>query len=97
METAIPAFQKYVFVCENERATEECSCGAAGMRIREALKSAVKELGASNQIRVSRTGCLDVCSEGPNVLVMPDNVWFKRVTDADIPQIMKFLTEGKKR
>ncbi len=57
----------------------------AGTKIRELLKEKVKQKGLSKQIRVSRSGCLDVCSEGPNVLVMPDNVWFKkvRIEDAD--------------
>lgn len=84
MEAARPPFQKYVFVCENERPEGAC-CMPAGTKIRELLKEKVKQKGLSKQIRVSRSGCLDVCSEGPNVLVMPDNVWFKkvRIEDAD--------------
>ncbi len=55
-----------------------------GSEIRQALKDLVKSEGLSGKIRVSRAGCLDMCADGPNVLLMPDNIWFKKVTVADI-------------
>ena len=88
MQAVPPKFRKYLFVCENEREKDTC-CGASGKRIREVLKELVKEKGLSGDIRVSRSGCLDVCSEGPNVLLMPDNLWFKRVTEKDVPRILE--------
>jgi (2Fe-2S) ferredoxin len=83
MESSKPAFQKYFFVCENEREAGAC-CMPQGLEIRQALKDLVKSEGLGQKIRVSRAGCLDVCSEGPNVLLMPDNIWFKKVTVGDI-------------
>lgn len=94
MEKTVPVFKKYVFVCENEKPDVAC-CGAAGTRIREILKDAVKKQGASKTVRVSRAGCLDVCAEGPNVLVMPDNIWFKRVSENDIPEILETILGGQ--
>ena len=96
MEKAQPHFEKYVLVCENKRETGDC-CGAQGERIRELLKKAVKDRGLSARIRVSRTGCLDVCSEGPNVLVAPDYVWFKGVRESDIETIVESLVNGLKK
>ena len=93
METSKPAFVKYIFVCENLREKDSC-CGVPGARIRERLKEAVKQRGLSDKIRVSRAGCLDVCSEGPNVLLMPDNIWFKRVQEEDAETIIKKAVEG---
>ena len=93
MQTSIPAFLKYIFVCENEREEGRC-CSPQGNKLRELLKTKVKELGLSEKIRVSRTGCLDVCSDGPNVLLMPDNLWFKRVGETDIDAILKKAAEG---
>ena len=87
MESSKPNFIKYIFVCENKREKDAC-CGAEGARIREALKELVKQSGLSQKIRVSRSGCLDVCSEGPNVLLMPDNIWFKHVEEKDIEKIL---------
>ena len=93
MQTSAPAFQKYIFVCENERAEGRC-CSPDGSKLRELLKQKVKERGLSEKIRVSRSGCLDVCSEGPNVLLMPDNLWFKHVDEASIDEILKKAEAG---
>ena len=65
-----------------------------GGRIRELLKSFVKERGLAARIRVSRAGCLDLCAEGPNVLLMPDNKWFSRVTEEDLAQILREAEKG---
>ncbi|OIO38409.1 MAG: hypothetical protein AUJ72_02605 [Candidatus Omnitrophica bacterium CG1_02_46_14] len=96
METSKPAFEKYIFVCENQREQGQC-CAPEGSVLREALKKAVKVRGFSDKIRVSRSGCLDVCAEGPNVLLMPDNIWFKRVDKNNIAQIMERAIRGLSR
>ncbi len=62
--------------------------------MREALKRKVKSLGLSDRIRVSSSGCLDVCSEGPNVLLVPDNLWFKRVGGEDLDAIVEKARQG---
>ena len=93
METSVPAFQKYIFICENERAEGRC-CAPEGSRLRELLKDKVRERGLSKKIRVSRSGCMDVCQDGPNVLLMPDNLWFKHVDEKNIDEILKKAGEG---
>ena len=93
VESSEPRFVKYIFVCENHREKDAC-CGAGGERVREALKDLVKRKGLSGRIRVSRSGCLDVCSEGPNVLLMPDNLWFKHVTAQDAEAIVAQAEKG---
>jgi (2Fe-2S) ferredoxin len=93
MESSRSPFAKYIFVCENQRESGVC-CAPQGTHLREILKSKVKAGGLEKKIRVSRSGCLDVCAEGPNVLVMPDNVWFKRVEEKDIDAILKKVSEG---
>jgi (2Fe-2S) ferredoxin len=93
MEESRPKFQKYIFVCENERPEGAC-CGRAGVHLRELLKTGAKERGLAGRIRVSRSGCLDVCNEGPNVLLMPDAIWFKRVSEKDVPHILDRAAAG---
>lgn len=39
-------------------------------------------------VTVNGTGCLGQCSSGPTVKVNPDNVWYCRVTPADVPGIV---------
>ncbi|HVZ82002.1 MAG TPA: (2Fe-2S) ferredoxin domain-containing protein [bacterium] len=94
MESSKPAFEKYVFVCVNERGPgERVSCGATfcGKELSEKLKEAVKAAGQAKRIRVSKSKCLDVCEEGANVLIYPDDLWLKHVELADIPSILEKL------
>ena len=93
MESSEPQFKKYLFVCENKRESGDC-CATAGEQLRHMLRGKVKERGLTERIRVSRTGCLDVCSQGPNVLLMPDNVWFKKVRETDIEAILEKAAGG---
>lgn len=93
MKESKPHFIKYIFVCENKREEGDC-CGPRAGRLREILKETLKKRGLSEKIRVSRSGCLDVCAEGPNVLLMPDNIWFKQVEEKDVPEIIKKAMEG---
>ena len=91
MEKARASFSKDIFVCENERVDGADCCGARGAEIREALKKKIKEKGLDREIRVSRAGCLDVCAEGPNVLLMPEQVWFKKVDIKDVDEIVDYV------
>ncbi len=94
MESSNPKFEKYMFVCVNERpGGERVSCGATfcGKELSEKLKEAVKALGQSKRVRVSKSKCFDVCEEGANVLLYPDNLWFKKVKISDIPAILEKL------
>jgi (2Fe-2S) ferredoxin len=69
------------------------SCGATfcGKVLSEHLKEAVKAAGQAGRIRVSKSKCLDVCEEGANVLLYPDNLWLKHVEISDIPAILEKL------
>jgi (2Fe-2S) ferredoxin len=93
MRQSAPRFQKYLFVCENQRESGAC-CMPEGARIRERLKDSVKSMGLSDRIRVSRSGCLDACAEGPNVLLMPDNKWFNGVCAGDVDEIVREARKG---
>lgn len=90
MKKTISIFKKYVFVCENERDGQKC-CAPQGTEIREKLKAEVKARGFAAKVRVSRTGCLDICATGANVLIMPDNIWFQHVEAEDIPEILNSI------
>lgn len=92
METSKAPFEKYLFICENKRESGAC-CGVAGERLREGLKEEIKKRGLASRIRVSRSGCLDTCAEGPNVLLVPQRVWFKQVQESDIERIIQKTLE----
>lgn len=97
MERQSVPYQKILFVCVNRREPNETCCAARGSAaIAQALKARVKALGLSRDVRVSKSGCQDVCAKGPNVMVFPDNVWWQGVTEADVERIVQDAIQGFK-
>lgn len=90
MEQERVPYQKILFVCVNEREPGEICCSHRESKaIAEALKARVKALGLSRAIRVSKSGCQDLCAKGPNVMVFPDYVWYHGVTPQDVERIVQ--------
>ena len=95
MEHAKVPYQKIVFVCVNRREPHETCCShRASEAIAGALKARVKELGLSRIVRVSKSGCQDLCAKGPNVMVFPDSVWYHGVTLTDVERIIQDTIRG---
>lgn len=63
--------------------------------LQKAFKKALAERGLTRRIRANRSGCLDQCEHGPNVVVYPDAIWYGGVTEADIPAIIDGLVSGE--
>lgn len=83
-------FERIIFICCNEREPGEDACANRGSKeIQERLKQYAKDRGLKGRLRVSRAMCLGLCSIGPNVCVMPDNVWYHGVTAGDVPRIIE--------
>ena len=92
---AVP-FQKIVFVCINRREGDEPCCAARGSEaIAAALKERVKAMGLSRRIRISKSGCQDLCAQGPTVMVFPDYVCYQGVTRNDIDRILRDITKDE--
>ena len=97
MEQGRVPYQKIVFVCVNERKPEEICCShRESAAIAETLKARVKALGLSKAVRVSKSGCQDVCAKGPNVMVFPDHVCYHGVTPDDVERIVQETVRGLK-
>ena len=94
MERKDVPYQKILFVCINKRAPHESCCAhRESEAIAAALKSRMKELGLSRTVRVSKSGCQDLCAKGPNVMVFPDYRCYHGVTMADLDQIIQETTQ----
>lgn len=95
MQQAPVPFQKILFVCVNRReANETCCARRDSEALARALKARIKALGLSRSIRVSTSGCQDVCAQGPNVMVFPDDVWYHHVGQADVERIIQAVVPG---
>lgn len=89
-------FQRIVFVCTNVRASgPRVSCGAVGgIELKERLKALVKQHGLADRIRISSSGCMDVCEEGLNAMAFPDNRWICGASADDAESIFEQIREG---
>ena len=100
METGKLPYETLVLVCTNKRAPDErvgcASHGRCGAALRDKLKEEVSRRGLKGKVRVSASGCLDVCDDGPNVVISPPaggKTWLKNVSEADVPAILDRLTK----
>jgi (2Fe-2S) ferredoxin len=89
--------EHHVLVCLNARppGNPKGSCAEKGSEeVFDRLKSMVRERGLGQRVIVNRTSCLKHCSRGITVAVYPDNVWYSRVTTADLPEIVESHLEN---
>ena len=82
-------FKKHVFICTNDKENgKKCCTSEHGMLLVKSLKEVSKELGISNKdIRIQRSGCLDICSKGPAMVVYPEGVFYGNVELDDVKEI----------
>ncbi len=90
-------YQKTVFVCTHVREDGRTACGnpgRGGKELCEALKKGVKEAGLKGRVRVARSGCLDLCAQGPNVFLYPEGEWLFGASPLDAPAILAKISSG---
>ena len=87
----LPPFDKHLFICCNRRESghPRGSCDPTGSEaLQKAFKKALAERGVK-RVRANKSGCLDQCEKGPSVVVYPDNIWYGKVTEADVDEIVE--------
>lgn len=96
IEREVP-YKRMMFVCTNVR-NGEAACGnpergdASGFKLVEKLREEVKARGLKGKIRVAKSGCMDLCAQGPNIMVFDENgsyVTLTKVTPEDVPAIVE--------
>jgi (2Fe-2S) ferredoxin len=88
---AEPRYERHVFICVNKRAPDDpkgCCADKGADDVRDAFKRLLHERGLKGRIRANAAGCLDQCARGVSVVVYPEQVWYGRVTAADVPEII---------
>ena len=87
----MPKFEKHIFVCGNQRPAGHprgCCDPLAEARLQQLFKQKLAAHGLKGRVRANQSGCLDQCEHGPNVVVYPDAVWYGRVSEADVEEIV---------
>ena len=79
----------HIFVCVNDRGGTRKSCAdEASPELKDALKQGVSDRGWKARVRVSHSGCMGLCAEGPNVMIHPQGIWFRQARPSDAPAIL---------
>lgn len=84
-------YQKHVFMCTNQKPDNKRCCANQGgeafvAHMRDALLE--RSLHGPGKVRVSKSGCLGRCSEGPCVVIYPEGVWYTYATCEDLDEII---------
>lgn len=92
MEVSRPPYELLLLVCTNQRDSERASCGLrGGADIHLELKRKVRELSLPIRVRVSSSGCLDLCARGPVILAYPGARLYTEVRLEDLDSILADL------
>jgi sirohydrochlorin ferrochelatase/(2Fe-2S) ferredoxin len=75
---------KHVLVCANI----DCA-GRGSIALASVIKRLVRAAGRERDIRVTRTGCMGRCGEGPTVAVYPDGIWYRGVQEGDAEELVR--------
>ena len=96
METNALPYEKIIFVCTNQREPGEraCCAGGGGCELRDKLKTMIKDRKLRSKVRVSQSGCMDKCEDGPNVMIFPDNVWLSHMQETDLDGIVDAVAQS---
>lgn len=77
-------------------------CGGPGCKasnsdnIYKAFNEEIKRLNLENDIKIITTGCFGFCAKGPVIEIMPDRVFYIKVKEADVKEIIEsHILEGK--
>jgi (2Fe-2S) ferredoxin len=95
----MPKFEKHIFVCTNQREPGHprgCCDPEGKAQMQGILKQKLANRGLKTKVRANKAGCLDQCEHGPNMVVYPEAVWYGRVTEADLDEIIESHIMGGK-
>ncbi|HUK88205.1 MAG TPA: ferredoxin [Terriglobales bacterium] len=84
-------FERHLFVCCNQREAGHprgCCDPAGQAALQKAFQEKLKARGLKGRVRANKSGCLDQCEHGPNLVVYPEGVWYGGVTLADVDEII---------
>ena len=102
---AVSPFKHLIFVCTNVREPGNprgCCQARGGEQILANFKDEIKVRNLKEAgVRATKSGCLDQCEEGANVVIYgrgvnSDGIWYSKVTPKDVKEIVEsHIIKGK--
>ena len=81
--------KRQIFVGINNRHGKSPSCAYSGCEeIVEEPRKTATDLNLKGKLRVTRSGCLDICVFGPNMISGREGLWYMKVAEDDVPEIV---------
>lgn len=87
----------HILVCNSFRTAGEAQGACNKMGAADFVPYLMEECADRDlDVAVSMTGCLNVCAQGPVMVVHPNNFWYGNVKSTDIiDEILDALEEGE--
>lgn len=89
--------EHHIFVCTSARLTGQnqgyCIQKDSASIIAN-FNEEIADRDLENQVMVTTTGCLGICTKGPVVMIYPQQTWYGKVTPDDVAEIMDALEGG---
>ena len=91
---------RLVLVCCQQKDTGACCAERDSLKLHQYLKEKLRAYyghEAISSTRVLKTSCLGQCETGPNIVIMPENIWYQCQTLDDINEVFQeHLIQGRK-
>jgi (2Fe-2S) ferredoxin len=88
-------FKHHIFICTQSKPPMVPSCGATGSpEILDMFRKEIFNAGLENDVMVSSSGCIGLCTRGANVIVYPSGKWYTAVKADDVKKIVDDHIKG---
>ena len=81
----------HVMVCAGTGCTSSES-----PKVLAAFEKEIKAHKLQDEVRIVKTGCFGLCSQGPIVMIFPEGACYSKVTELDVPEIVsEHIVKGR--
>ena len=84
-------YDKHIFICTNDRGENSTKQSCGSLDIRKEFVSLINASGLKGKVRANKSGCLDLCEQGPEILIYPQGYWYLNVEKRNIEKFFMNL------
>lgn len=93
MNNNTPLNDYHIFICQNQRPDDSpkgCCMSKGSDKLFEHFKKLTRDL----RVQVTKSGCLNKCSQGVAVVIYPSGTWYSIKTLSDVEEIVNSHFQG---